>query len=160
MAEKVASKAAAETMTAFQKKALNVLEGGGALKDAVGLTAADVETVHSIGVTFVEQGKYEQAEPMFQFACLHAHTTPRYWASLGNCRQMMRNYVGAVAAFDYGLMLDENDPWAPIHIAVCCLALGNKDGAARALTAAEQAVASGKPDEAVRQRIVALRQAL
>jgi type III secretion system low calcium response chaperone LcrH/SycD len=161
MAESAMGGGASTTgLTAFQKEALAKLQKGSALKDIVGLSDRDIEAIHRIGLNFAEQGKYEQAKPMFQFACLHAHEEPRYWSSLGNCRQMLKEYNEAIDAYMLGFLLDGGNPWPPIHMAVCFLANRDKENAANALSAAEETLADGRRDETARQRIAALRQAL
>jgi type III secretion system low calcium response chaperone LcrH/SycD len=147
-------------LTAFQMGALAKMKEGSAIKDIVGLSAADIETVHRIGTSFAEQGKYDQAEPMFQFACLNDHAQPRYWSSLANCRQMLKKYPEAIDAYALALLLEPTNPWPPTYMAVCSLAMQDKQSAGRALAIAEGVIADGAPNEAARQRIAALRQAL
>jgi type III secretion system low calcium response chaperone LcrH/SycD len=146
-------------MTAEGQRMLAILEGGGAIRDVIGLSAADLEGAYAIGVNLAEHAKYEKAEPMLQFACLGDHREPRYWLALGKCRQALKNYAGAVDAYVMGNMIDGQDPQPIMESAVCYLAVGHKDAAREALALADEAVAA-KPDEAARQRIAALRHAL
>jgi type III secretion system low calcium response chaperone LcrH/SycD len=146
-------------LTPVQKKAMEVLGAGGTMKDIRGLSAEEVETVYSIGFNLYNQGKYEQAEPMFQFACFYSHLQPRYWMALGNCRQMTKKYAPAIDAYGLAYLFDTEDPWPPIQTAICYLAMKNKELAGDALTLADKAIA-GKPNETARQRVAALRQAL
>ena len=85
---------------------MQVLAGGGTLADLRGLGEQDIETIYSIGFNFYNQAKYAQAEPMFQFACVYSHLERRYWMALGNCRQMAKNYQGAIDAYGFAFMLD------------------------------------------------------
>jgi type III secretion system low calcium response chaperone LcrH/SycD len=147
-------------LTSFQKKALEVLGSGGSLKDMRGLKSTDIEAVYSIGFGLYNQAKYEQAEPMFQFACLYSHLEPRYWMALGNCRQMGKKYQPAIDAFGFSYMLDPVTPWPAIQTALCYLGMGNKELASESLTLAERTIAANKPDTVASQRIAALRQAL
>jgi type III secretion system low calcium response chaperone LcrH/SycD len=146
-------------LTPLQKKAMEVLGAGGMMKDIRGLSGEEIETVYSIGFNLYNQGKYAQAEPMFQFACFYAHLEPRYWMALGNCRQMLKNYPAAIDAYGFAFMIDIEDPWPTIQTAICYLATGNKELAGDSLTLAENAI-KDKPNETARQRISALRQAL
>jgi len=148
-----------DNLSPFQKRAMEVIGGGGTLKDVAGLGDADIETIHAIGHTLYSQAKYDQAEPMFQFACFYSHLEPRYWMSLGNCRQATKNYQAAIDAYGTGYMLDTDDAWPAIQVAICYLALGNKELARDSLALAGQAI-KNRPDEKARQRISALRQAL
>jgi type III secretion system low calcium response chaperone LcrH/SycD len=147
-------------LTPGQQRAFQVLAGGGTLKDVRGLSQDDVETIYAIGFNLYNQAKYAQAEPMFQFACLYAHTEPRYWMALGNCRQMQKYYQPAIDAYGFAFVLKQEDPWPAIQSALCFLAMQDKVSAGKALDLADQVVAGGKPDETARQRVAALRQAL
>lgn len=147
-------------ITPIQKKALEVLGAGGTLKDIRGLSGEDIETVYSIGFNLYNQAKYQQAEPMFQFACMYAHTEPRYWMALGNCRQMLKSYQPAVDSYGFAFLLNSDDPWPLIQAAICYLAMQNKELAADSLSVADKVVARGPTNETARRRIAALRQAL
>jgi len=141
-------------------KALEVLAAGGTLKDLRGLDSNDIETVYAIGFNLYDQAKYDQAEPMFQFACLYGHTDPRYWMALGNCRQMAKKYQDAIDAYGFSYMMNIEDPWPSIQAALCFLAMQNKDLAREALDLAAKTIENNKPDAKASQRIQALRQAL
>ena len=154
------SEADVARLNEFQEKAMEVLAGGGTLADLRGLGEQDIETIYSIGFNFYNQAKYEQAEPMFQFACLYSHLERRYWMALGNCRQMLKNYQGAIDSYGFAFMLDPKDPWPCIQTAVCYLAQGNKELAGESLSLADRAIRNGGGNETARQRIQALRQAL
>ena len=143
-----------------ERRVLDVLEAGGTLKDITGLTKAEVEKAHVIGLGLLDQAKYAKAEPLLQFACLYEHTSPRYWMALGRCRQSLKNYPGAIDAYLMGHASDETDPSPVVQAAVCYLALGDKDNAREALALADKTIELAAPDEAARQRISALRQAL
>jgi type III secretion system low calcium response chaperone LcrH/SycD len=147
-------------LTPGQAHALQVMDQGGTLKDVRGLTGADIETVYAFGYNFYNQAKYEQAEPMFQFACLYQHTESRYWMALGNCRQMAKKYQPAIDAYGFAYALNLEDPWPVIQAAICLLALHNKELAGQALDMADKVIANSKPDDAASQRIAALRHAL
>ena len=147
-------------LTPIQKKAMEVLGAGGTMRDIRGLSAEEIETVYSIGFNLYNQAKYAQAEPMFQFACFYLHDEPRYWMALGNCRQMAKNYQGAIDAYGFSYMLNATDPWPSIQAAICYLALQDKVRAGEALTLADKTMQSGQPSDTARQRITALRQAL
>jgi type III secretion system low calcium response chaperone LcrH/SycD len=147
-------------LTPGQERAMEVLAGGGTLKDVRGLSQEDVETVYAIGFNLYNQSKYAQAEPMFQFACLYCHTEPRYWMALGNCRQMSKQYQPAIDAYGFAYALALEDPWPLIQAAICFLALQNKDAAGKALDMADKVIAGGKPSETARLRVAALRHAL
>jgi type III secretion system low calcium response chaperone LcrH/SycD len=147
-------------LTPSQEKALELVAAGGTLKDVRGLSQDDIETIYALGYNLYNQAKYDQAEPMFQFACLYSHTEQRYWMALGNCRQMAKKYQPAIDAYGFAFALNLEDPWPVVQSAICYLALQNKDLAGQALDLADKTIANGKPNDAARQRIAALRHAL
>ncbi|MBV8190024.1 MAG: SycD/LcrH family type III secretion system chaperone [Alphaproteobacteria bacterium] len=147
-------------LTPEQKAALDALATGAELKDLRGLTDEDLETVYAIGFNLYNQAKYEQAEPLFQFACLYGNTQPRYWLALGNCRQLLKKYEAAIEAFGLAYFHDSDNAWPVIQTATCYLALGNRENAKDALELADKTMDPSKPDDAALQRIAVLRQAL
>ena len=147
-------------LTPEQKAALDVLAAGGTLKDLRGLSDEDLEAVYAIGFSLYNQGKYAEAEPLFQFACLYGNTQPHYWLALGNCRLMLTKYEAAIEALGFAYLYDSDNAWPVIQTATCYLALGDKENAKDALELADKTVETSEPDEAVVQRIAVLRQAL
>jgi type III secretion system low calcium response chaperone LcrH/SycD len=147
-------------LTPELKELVDKVAAGATLKDLRGISDADVETVYTVGFNLYNQGKYGEAEPLFEFACLYSNTDPRYWVALGSCRQMLKSYKSAIDAYGFGFLLDSENPWPVVHTAVCYMALSDRDNAKDALSLAEQTITMGKPDAAASQRIAALRQAL
>jgi type III secretion system low calcium response chaperone LcrH/SycD len=147
-------------LTAQEKAVFDLLASGASLKDIRGLSDQDLETVYAVGFNLYNQGKYEQAEPMFEYGCLYANTEARYWMALGNCRQMLKKYQAAIDAFGFAYLFDSDNPWPVVQTAVCYLALGDKGQAKESLDLADQTIDMAQPDPAARQRIAALRQAL
>ena len=160
MSDNQAAEPAEQILTPGQARAFQVIADGGTLKDVRGLSDKDIEAIYAVGFNFYNQAKYDQAEPMFQFACMYAHDQARYWMALGNCRQMVKNYQGAIDAYGFAYIQDITNPWSAIQAAICYLALQNKEFAAQSLELAEKTIANNKPDETAKQRIAALRQAL
>jgi type III secretion system low calcium response chaperone LcrH/SycD len=149
-----------EGLTAEQKQLLDMVAAGKSLREISGLKRSDVERIYATGFNLYQNGKYAEAEPLFEFVCLNGSTDSRYWVALGSCRQMMKSYQGAIDAYGFGYLHGQDNPWPVINSAICYLALADKDNAKDALTLAEQTIAQGTPDNAATQRIAALRQAL
>jgi type III secretion system low calcium response chaperone LcrH/SycD len=147
-------------LTLQQKAAFDVLAAGGGLKDLRGLSDDDLEGVYAIGFNLYNQGKYAEAEPLFQFACLYGSTRPHYWLALGNCRTMLTKYEAAIEAFGFAYLFDSDNAWPLIQTATCHLALGDKANAKDALELADQTVEASQADAVALQRIAVLRQAL
>jgi type III secretion system low calcium response chaperone LcrH/SycD len=132
----------------------------GTPKELPDLSGQDVEAAYATGFTLYGYGKYGDALPMFEYACLENGSDPRYWKALGSCYQMLKDYEAALIAYGYGAALDGTDPWPAIHMAVCSLALSRKNDAAGMLSEAENRLASGMADDVASRRIAALRQVL
>jgi len=147
-------------LTPQQKAALDVLAAGGGLKDLRGLSGEHLEAVYAIGFNLYNQGKYAEAEPFFQFACLYDNTQAHYWLALGNCRLMLTKYEAAIDAFGFAYLFDSDNAWPLIQAATCHLALGDRANAKDALELADKTVETSKPDDVALQRIAVLRQAL
>lgn len=150
-----------EGLEKSQILALDILASGGTLKDISGLDDDDIEALYAIGYNFYKQGKYDEAESMFQYICLYAHLEPRFWMALGNCRQMQKNHQKAIDAYGFSYMIEQDDPWPPIQAAVCYLALGNKELAKDSLELAEMSIEPGSDEDGeAARRIAALREGL
>jgi type III secretion system low calcium response chaperone LcrH/SycD len=144
-----------------QKGVLEALKAGATFADLRGLTEQEIEAAYATGYNLYHQAKFAEAEPLMQFACLYGPTEGRYWNGLGGCRQMLKNYQGAIDAYGMAyFFLASRDPWPAINTAVCSLALADKQRARDALALAEKAIDSTKPDVSAQQRIAALRQGL
>lgn len=150
-----------EGLEKSQILALDILASGGSLKDISGLSDDDIEALYAIGNNFYKQGKYDEAENMFQYVCLYAHLDPRFWMALGNCRQMQKKYQMAIDAYGFSYMIEQDDPWPPIQAAVCYLAMDNKELAKDSLDLADMSIEPGSDEDGeAAKRIAALREGL
>ena len=128
------------------------LVSGGTFKDLKGLTEENMEAIYSVAHNLYQNGKFDEAQKVFQFLCFFDHFQKRHWMGLAACRQMIRNYQGAVEAYSFATMLDVNDPKPPFLAADSHLGMGNYKAAASALHAAIE-FSGGKPEyKSIRER--------
>ncbi|HEB77286.1 MAG TPA: CesD/SycD/LcrH family type III secretion system chaperone [Methylothermaceae bacterium] len=113
-----------------------ILENGGTLGDLKGFTPEEMEAVYSLAYNLHQQGRFEEAEKLFQFLCFYEHLDKRFWMGLGACRQQLKQYQGAIDAYSVLGMLDMENPYPPLHAADCYAALGDVEKAESALEAA------------------------
>lgn len=109
------------------------LENSGTMQNIKGITDESMESLYAYGYNLYNTGKFDRAHKVFQFLSIHNPFEKKYWLALGGCRQMTKNYEGAVEAYAYASMLDTKDPTAIFHAADCMLRLNNRQGAEAAL---------------------------
>ena len=112
-----------------------LFQHGATLADLRGLTNDEMEAVYLIAYNFYQQGKIEEAEKVFHFLCLYGHLDKRFWMGLAACRQQLKQYQQAIAAYSYLAVIDTENPYPPMHAADCYLALNDLDNTESALHA-------------------------
>ncbi|MBF0103143.1 MAG: SycD/LcrH family type III secretion system chaperone, partial [Desulfobacterales bacterium] len=112
------------------------IKKGASFKDLRGLTDKDMEAIYSLGYTAYNNGKFEDAMKVFKFLSFYDHMQKKYWMGLAGCRQMLKDYAGAVQAYAYIAILDVSDPKVHLHAADCLMALKSYKEAESALLAA------------------------
>ncbi|WP_431689442.1 SycD/LcrH family type III secretion system chaperone [Hahella sp. NBU794] len=113
-----------------------ILQGGGALAIARGITQAEIEAIYTISYNLYQQRKFEPSEKTFAFLCLYSHLDVRFWTGLGACRESLGKYAEAIEAYSYSALLQHDNPMPPLQAAKCYLALNNRRQARNGLTAA------------------------
>ena len=104
------------------------------LKDAHGFTDDSMEAVYSIAYNLFQAGRFDEAQPLFQFLCMFDHMKRKYWMALGACRFAQKNYADAAGTYIIAGMYADNDPAPPLRAADCFLAAGNVGQAIETLT--------------------------
>ena len=148
------------TVEDFAEIMENVMKNGKTLGELKGMTKDEMEAVYNVAYNTYNSGNYQKAHQIFQFLCQFYHIEKKYWMGLGSCRQMLKKYVDAIDAYSYAMLLDVNDPRPPLQAADCHIALGNKDKAISALTAAIEWSGSQSKYAPVKQRAQALLEVL
>lgn len=112
------------------------LTKGGTMADIRGLSDEDMDVIYSMAYSLYNHGKYKESEDVFKFLCFMDHMERKYLMGLAACRQMRKNYEGAVQAYSLAAVYDVEDPKAHLHAGDCFLALGRYAEAESALSAA------------------------
>ena len=118
-----------------------VIEGfaaGKTVAEMRGLGPDDVEAIYSMGYTYYQVGKLDEAEKAFRFACFLDHLDSKYWLALGAVLQTQRRLDEAVKVYANILLTHMDEPRAYYRIAECKLAQGNRAEALEALDLLEK----------------------
>lgn len=118
-------------------EAAQSLLNGEPLKMAKGIDDAQLNAVYSLGFSYYQTGRYDEALKLFKFLVLMDHLCQKYWTALGSAHQMLKNYDDAIKAFAQAALLDLNNPKPMYYAALCHLAKGDKVSAASAVRAIE-----------------------
>ncbi len=119
------------------KEAAQKFLGGATMKEVKGITNDELEAVYSLGFSYYNTGKFEDAQKLFEFLVLFDHLSSKYWFALGAVQQARKDYEKAVASYGYSSFLDLENPKPQYHAAECLLAMGDKGNAASAIMALE-----------------------
>ncbi len=111
---------------------------GATMKEVRGITNEELEAVYSLGFSYYNTGKFEEAQKLFEFLVLFDHLSTKYWFALGAVQQAQKDYQKAISSYGYSSFLDLENPKPQFHAAECYLALGDKANAASAIMALEQ----------------------
>lgn len=129
---------AAQLSTEKIEQAAKAFADMGTVREMKGITDAEMEAIYSMGFSFYNTGRYDDAEKVFRFLVLFDHLNAKYWTSLGAVQQVKKLYGDAITSYGYASFLDLDNPKPQYHAAECFLALGDKENALSALTALEE----------------------
>ena len=125
----------------YVEKLKKVIEGfaaGKTVAEMRGLSPDEVEAIYSLGYTYYQVGKLDEAEKVFRFVCFMDHLDGKYWLALGAVLQSKRRLEEAVKVYANILLTNMNEPRAYYRIAECKLALGDREEAQEALAMLEK----------------------
>ena len=105
----------------------------GTIAEMRGITHEELEAVYSMGFSFYNTGRYDDAETIFKFLVMFDHLEQKYWVGLGAVAQVKKEYAKAVVAYSYAGFLDLENPKPQYYAAECFLALGDRKNALAAL---------------------------
>ena len=132
-----------EELIERMKTVLAGFAAGKTVAEMRGMGPDEVEAIYSMGYTYYQVGRLEDAEKVFRFVCLMNHLSSKYWLALGAVLQAQRRYEEAVKVYATLLLSNAREPRACYRIAECKLALGDRAEAQEAL-AMLQKVADAK----------------
>ncbi len=119
-------------------EAAKMLAEMGTIRELKGITDAEMEAIYSLGYSFYNTGRYDDAEKVFRFLILFDHLNPKYWTGMGAVQQIKKLYTDAITSYGYASFLDLDNPKPQYFAAECFLAMGDKDNALSALAALEE----------------------
>lgn len=102
------------------------------------LNPKEAETVYASAYGLYEASQYAQAAELFLHLVFSNSFEQKYWRGLAASKQMEGKYVDALHAWALVALLVETDPEPHFYAAECLVSLGNKEEAAKALSAAEE----------------------
>jgi type III secretion system low calcium response chaperone LcrH/SycD len=125
-----------------------------------GLKAEDIEALYAAGYNLYSAGQFKEAADIFRLLCTYEHRNPRNWMALGGASQHINNHQSANAAFAMAGILDPVNPDARMHAADSFIALKDYNGARKCAEAAIT-ICGDRPElSEIKQRAIALRDAL
>lgn len=96
----------------------------------VGDMLSNDEMLTIAGEFYFKRGYWPQALPMFMQLAENDADNPQIWEKIGFCRQQLKNYAGALSAYEKSEFLKTPGPWLLKKLAVINRRLGNNDKAA------------------------------
>ena len=104
------------------------LQAKGSLCEAMGMDSTALEAIYALAYGQYEQEQYGEALRTFGLLCLFNHNDLRFWKGLSSCSLMLKDYEGAICAFEYlTTHLKKDDPELRLRAAECYMHVGNND---------------------------------
>jgi len=123
----------------------SMLSDGVTLREAKGITDAELEALYAMGVDFYKARKYAEARKIFRFLAIMHHTSSRFWTALGSVDQATKNYDNAIKAYQVAAFFDLHYPNPQYHAAECFRAKGDLANARCALRSLEKYAPKDSP---------------
>ncbi|MCH9812077.1 hypothetical protein K0U07_04885 [bacterium] len=105
----------------------------------------DVELLYSIAHKHYTIDQYDKAEPLFVRLVLARPEQIAYWKGLASCRQMQKDFSGALIAWGMCATLDPDDLSFHIYGAECLYFLNEMEEAASAIAFVESKIDDNHP---------------
>jgi len=103
---------------------LEVLQGGGTIKDLKGVSSDMLEGVYALAYDFYQKGQLDDAETFFRFLSVYDFYNADYAMGLAAVLQMKKEYDKAISTYAVAQILDNRSDKPMFHMAQCHLALG------------------------------------
>ena len=140
-----------ESMVEKVKKILEGIVAGKPVYESCGITPDEVEAVYSLGYTYYQVGRLEDAETLFRFVTVMDGFDTKYGYALASTLQAEHKFADAAELYGTLVPIDSTNPAIYSGLAECRVALGDKKGAQAAFEALVKAV---KPDTPERKAAV------
>lgn len=102
-------------------------------KDAMGITNDMLEGIYSFGYRLYNNGKYNDAAPIFRLLVLLDPGQAKYLMGLAACFHMCKDYLSASTTYSLCSLIDLDDPLPFYHASDCYLQLGEQETALKCL---------------------------
>ncbi|MGI9228472.1 MAG: tetratricopeptide repeat protein [Gammaproteobacteria bacterium] len=128
-----------QTLQKLLDECVGILDGHATLGEARQIPKQALEGLYRLAHQRYGQGKFGDAEKVFELLCLYDHIEAKHWCGLGYARQQLKDYGGAIAALSYARTIaKEPDPQLYFNFATCLLMMGENDAAKILLTEMQQ----------------------
>jgi len=105
----------------------------------------DVKLIYTIAHKFYTLEQYKEAETMFMRLVLARGDNISFWKGLASCRQMQKDYAGALAAWGMCAFLDEKELSYHIYGVECLVELEEFEKANEAFIHVEKTITDDHP---------------
>ena len=129
-----------------------IMTEGYVLQDFTTITQEETEALYATAYNLINQAQYAKAEKCFEMLCQLDHYQGRFWMGLGACRQMLKNYETAVAAYANAGIHDMENPMPGLRAAECYLVLNKLEEAKSGASAAVHWAGDKPEHRAVKNR--------
>ncbi|MCP5306225.1 MAG: SycD/LcrH family type III secretion system chaperone [Chromatiaceae bacterium] len=121
-----------------------------------GISETSLDALYNLAYSAYRAGRFSDALKVFRFLVTFDHLEKRYWMGFAACRQMTKEYRGAIDAYAVASTLDLHDPAPLLHTAECLLALDLRDNAVGALELAVETAGEDVPYQAAAEKARAM----
>lgn len=121
-------------------------------KQAMGISNEMMEAIYSFGYRLYNNGKYQQAAPVFRLLVMLEPGQGKYLMGLAACFHMSKEYQNAATTYSLCGLIDLNDPLPYYHASDCYFQLGQKELAVKSLAISIQKMKDRPEYEALMNR--------
>ena len=115
-----------------------LLYEGYAYKDFTDISDDEIEAAYALAYNYLQYGKFDKSEKLFQFLCKLDHYQARFFMGLGLSRQMQKKFAEAIDSYGVAGVLGMDDPMPAFRSAECYMLLGDHELAMSGAFSAQQ----------------------
>lgn len=116
----------------FEEIVLNFLRNFKTFGALHGLDEDNLEAMYAAGYNYYNHGKYQEALDLFMALKRLNHFEAKYVMAIGACKQMLKDWQGAIDNYGLVLHMTPLNPVPAFHCAECLLQLKDVEGAKKA----------------------------
>ena len=121
-----AEKPVGQNISKDEKLALQIHElimAGGTVGDTLNYTTQDYEALYTVGHSYYQQARYEDAFKVFAFLMVHNHLEVRFIMAYAASLQMLQKWNEAIHNYSLASALDMMNPQPVLHVCECLIGL-------------------------------------